>query len=142
MAEATTVQKSRLDAERQALRARVRRFREQISRDREALGEEASRLVGAESPMARHPKTLVGVSAGVGLALGLAPTKVPVPDVPAPPALAGKAATAGFDALKVEAGVVLRDILDGAFGTAKDHADDLPPEVLRQRQLEAGRGGD
>ena len=140
MAEATTLQKSRLDAERQALRARVRRLREQIERDREAIGDEASRLVGSESPVAQHPKALVGVSAGVGLALGLAPAKVPTPDLPSPPGLAGKATSAGFDALKVEAGVVLRDFLDGAFGKQADASPS--PEVLRQRQLEAGRGGD
>lgn len=140
MAEATALQKSQLDAERQALRARVRRFRDQIDRDREALSDEASRLAGPRSPMAQHPKALVGVSAGVGLALGLAPSKVPTPDLPSPPGLAGKATSAGFDALKVEAGVVLKDFLDGAFGKPADTS--RTPEVLRQRQLETGRSGD
>ena len=139
MAETTAFQKSRLDAERQALRARVRRFRERIEHDREAIGDEASRLVGSESPMAQHPKTLVGVSAGIGVALGLAPTKVPKPDIPAPAGLAGKATNAGLDALKVEAGVVLKDFLDGAFGKP---ATEAPPEVLQQRQLAPDRGGD
>lgn len=139
MAEATVLQKSQLDAERQALRVRVRRFRERIEHDREALSDEASRLVGSESPMAQHPKTLVGVSAGVGLALGLAPAKVPVPDIPAPAGLAGKATSAAADALKVEAGIVLKDVLDGMFGKP---GHDARPEVSRQKQLEPGRGGD
>lgn len=140
MAEATTFQKSELDAERQALRARVRRLREQVGRDREAIGEEASRMVGSESPMARHPKTLVGVSAGIGVALGLAPVKMPsVPDISVPAGAAGKATSIGLDTLKVEAGMVLKDVLDGMFG--KPSAD-ASPEVSRQKQLGMDRGGD
>lgn len=133
MAEATAIQKSELDAERQALRARVSRFRRQIEQDRDALKDEANRLVGSESPAAQHPKTLVAAGAGVGLALGLAPTKVPKPHVPKPPGAgmaANKAKDIGLDALKVEAGMVLQDFVAGIFGKKDDSPSVSPPKQL------------
>lgn len=133
MAEATAIQKSELDAERQALRARVSRLRRQIDHDREALKDEANRLVGSESPAAQHPKTLVAASAGVGLALGLAPTRVPKPSVPTPPGagkVANKAKDVGLDALKVEAGMVLQDFVAGLFGKKDDSPSVSSPQQL------------
>jgi ElaB/YqjD/DUF883 family membrane-anchored ribosome-binding protein len=66
VADSTAVQKSKLDADRQALRARVANFRRQISEDREALADETRKIVGPESPLAEHPKATVATSAAIG----------------------------------------------------------------------------
>lgn len=123
MGEATAVQKSRLDAERQALKARVAGFRRKVAEDKEQLGDEAQRLTGPESPIAEHPKASMATAAAAGFIASMIPAKVPKPDL-APPAavkkVASKGANVGFDAMKVEAGVVLRDFVDGMFDRPKD----------------------
>ena len=59
-------------------------------------------------------------SAAVGFALGVAPMHIPHPDLAPPKAVtgaAGKAATAGIEALKLEAGMVVRDFVAGVLGS-------------------------
>ena len=123
MAEPTAVQKAKLDADRQALRARVANFRNQLAADGEALADEARHLNSPESALGEHPRATVATSAAIGFAAALAPSKVPRPHLgtPAPVAkVAGKGASAGLELLKVEAGVVIRDLVDGMFDGGKD----------------------
>jgi hypothetical protein len=123
VAETTAVQKSKLDAERQALRAQVANFRRQVAADGESLMDEARRFSGPESPLAEHPKATVAASAAVGFVAARAPAHVPKPHVPGPTPVkkvAGKGASAGLDVLKVEAGVAIRDLVDGMFDGGKE----------------------
>lgn len=125
MADSTAVQKSKLDAERRALKARVSDFRGQIASDGEALLDEARRINSPESALGSHPKATVATSAAIGFVAGLAPAKVPKPHLstPAPVSkVAGKGASAGLGALKVEAGIVVRDLIDGMFKGGKENA--------------------
>jgi hypothetical protein len=117
VADGTTLQKAELDARRQALRARVSRFRSQLEEDRDALIEESRQLAGRKSKLSEHAGAVVATSATVGFLAGLAPRPhVPTPDVPLPARrIAGKGAAAGGSVLKAEALVVAKDFLDGLF---------------------------
>lgn len=117
MADTTTLQRAELDARRQALKARVSRFRTQLSEDREAVTEEARQLAGSESKLAEHPVALVATSAAVGFAAGVVKRPhIPTPDAGSPvKKVASKGAGAGANLLRVEAGVILKDFVDGLF---------------------------
>ncbi len=117
MAETAALRRARLDAERQALRARVSELRRRLDEDRAALGEERERLVGPESWVANHPATVVASSAALGFAAGLAPAPKPTAaPVSAARKVTSKGASLGLNALKIEAGVIVRDVVDGMFG--------------------------
>lgn len=117
MAEAAPLRRARLDAERQALRARVVAFRRRLDEDRTALVDERERMIGPDSWLGNHPLATAAGSAAVGFAAGLAPTPRPdhIPVSAARKAYA-KGASFGLNALKVEAGVIGRDIVSGMFG--------------------------
>ena len=115
MAKTAALQRAELDAHRQALRARVADARRKVAHDRSEVASEARRLAGSESPMAEHPKTTVAASAAAGFVA--ARVHVPRPHVPTAPLgkVASKGAGVGANVLKVEAGVVLKDFVDGLF---------------------------
>ena len=141
MGEATAVQKSRLDAERQALKARVAGFRRKMAEDKEQLGDEVQRLVGRESPMAEHPRATVAASAAAGFIASMAPLRVPKPHI-APPApvkkAASKGAGVGLDAVKVEATMVLKDFVDGVFNRSNGQSSHSPASNGRYEGSAAG----
>lgn len=122
MAEATVLRRTQLDAEREAIKARIAQFRNRLTEDRSAVAEEARRLVGPQSSLAEHPGVLMAGSAAVGFGLGLAPAKLPHPDL-APPAVlsdaAAKAAKGVLAGLKLELAVVARDFVAGVVGASE-----------------------
>jgi hypothetical protein len=123
VAETTAVQKSRLDAERKALKFQVSNFRQQLAADGEALVDEARRLNSPESALGEHPKATVATSAAIGFVAARTPAHIPKPHLPGTEPVkkvAGKGASAGFDVLKVEAGLVIRDLVDGMFDAGKE----------------------
>ena len=116
MGEATALRKQQLDADRQAVKARVVRTRRRLAEDGDALKDEVGRLVGAESPMADHPRAVVAGSAAVGFVLGKTGAAAPSVDPgPGVRSAAKKGAGAVTDLLKVEAVRVAKDFLSGAF---------------------------
>ena len=117
MGEATILQQAELDARRQALKARVLRFRTQVSEDRDALLDESRQLAGRESEMAEHTGTIMAASAAVGFVAGLAPKPgVPRPHVSGPvKKVAGKGASVGGGVLAAELTTVAKDFFDGLF---------------------------
>lgn len=123
MGDATILQKAELDARRQALKARVSRFRSQLSEDRDAVVEESRQLAGRESEMAEHTGKIVAASAAVGFVAGLAPKPhIPRPEMSSPvKKVAGKGATAGGGLLAAELSTVAKDFVDGLFDR-KDEA--------------------
>ena len=127
MAGTTTLRKQRLDAERQALKARVAQLRRRLEADRNQVQEEASRLVGRDSPLAEHPRELLAGSAAVGFLVGKTSPPVPHPNlspVVAAREVTGKGTETIVNALKVEAGLVIRDFVSGLLG-----ADDEEPRT-------------
>lgn len=131
MGDSTALQKAKLDADRQQVKARVSRLRTRLADDRDTLVEEGKELVRPASRLAaEHPVGLVGASAAAGFVAGLVPAPdLPKPDmaVPSPvKKVAGKGASVGADVLKVEAAVVMKDFVNGLFDV--DHA---PPDRSR-----------
>ena len=122
MAETTAVRKQELDAERQAVKARVARLRRRLDDDSKAVKDEAARLTGKDSPLSEHPGVLVAGSAALGFLVGV---KSPGPPVSARAAAgaASKATGTATEALKFEAGLLIRDFISGAVGG--DHSPDV-----------------
>ncbi len=116
MAEAASLRWTRLDADRQRLRARVVDFRRRLDDDRQTLAEERERLVGPESWPANHPIATVAGAAAAGFIAGIAPAprvdKVPVK---AATTATSRGAALGLSAVKVEAGVIARDVVRAIF---------------------------
>jgi hypothetical protein len=126
VAETTALRRRELDAERQAVKARVTKMRRRLADDRDSVRDEASRLVGPDSPMSEHPRLLVTGSAAAGFMLGKAGPGLPHPPTFPVKAIkgaagkaSGKAAGAVTDGLKVQAGVILKDFLSGVFGDGR-----------------------
>lgn len=116
MAEPAPLRRARVDAQRQALRARVVEFRRRLEDDGEELGKERERLIGPDSWVGNHPITTVAGLAVAGFVAGLAPAPSPVAPATAAKKVAGKGASVGLNALRVEAGVILKDIVQGMVG--------------------------
>ena len=121
MVETTALRKQQLDGERQAVRARVVRMRRRLAEDRKELKGEAARLVGSESPLAEHPRAILVGGVAAGFLLGKTAPSLPPP---AHPATAFKhAADRGTHAVtgvaKVQAGLIVKDFLAGAFGRSR-----------------------
>lgn len=122
MAEPAPLRRARLDAERQALRARVIEFRRRIEDDTAGLERERERMLGEDSWVGQHPMTTVTGFAVAGFVAGLAPAPSPPVGLPASAArkAASKGASMGANALRVEAGVILGDVIKGVFGGKGD----------------------
>lgn len=119
MAETTVLRRTELDAERQALKARIVRFRRHVSTAKDDL---QSASTSMETTLGEHPRALVGGSAAVGFVIGLLPNSLPHPDLEPVGVLKGAVAglaTTGVDGLTSEIGMVARDFLAGVVGKDK-----------------------
>jgi hypothetical protein len=115
-----------------------------VATDGEALVDEVRRFNSPESPLGQHPKATVATSAAVGFVAALAPAKVPKPHMPSPAPVkkvASKGASAGLDVLKVEAGIVIRDLVNGVFDgdKAKPRQEPTGPAVVAPQHQQLAR---